>query len=174
MRFLVLFIMITLANVVAYGFLARPTSTELECLGARQGELDDLLAVQEETTTKWNRLAELVETAESVLEPPISAEGSEQSKLRKAFLEAERGLGLRRETLELRPDGQPPIGFVGVRIRVIQTGYYADLVTYLHRISRLKVPLELVELSMIENSRGPAPLMLTVTWSAIWAEVPGS
>jgi Tfp pilus assembly protein PilO len=174
MRLLVVFIAIALANVAAYGFLTRPTSNELKRLEARQRELDDILAVQEKTTTKWNQLAELVETAESVLNPLLSGEGSAQSSLRKAFLEAERGLGLQRETLELRPDRQPPKGFVGVRIRVIQMGYYADLVAYLRRISRLKVPLEPVEMSIVESSRGPAPLMLTLTWSAIWPEVPES
>lgn len=174
MRFVALLILITLANIVVFGVSTRPALKELERIEAHREKVDGRLAVQEMTSTKWNRLAELVETAESVLGPLVSGEDSAQSTLRRAFLEAERGLGLQREALELRPDGQPPKGFVGVRIRVIQTGSYADLVTYLHRISRLKVPLEPVEMSLVENSRGPVPLMLTVTWSAIWAEVPKS
>jgi hypothetical protein len=172
MRTLLVCVLIALANGLAFGFLSRPTSRALETLEARQGELDDILAAQEESTGRWNQLSELVETAGPVLEPLVTGEESVQSKLRGAFLEAEQGLGLNRETLELRPVGRPPKGFAGVRVRVIQTGYYAELVTYVDRISGLKMPVEPVELFIVKSSSGTAPLTLTATWSAVWPEVP--
>jgi hypothetical protein len=173
MRPIILFVMIALANGLAFGFLTRPTSRTLEILEAHQGELDELLAAQEESTGKLNQFSELVGTAESVLEPLVLGGESVQSQLRRAFLEAERGLGLQRETLELRPIGQPPKGFAGVRIRLIQTGFYTELVTYMDRLSRLRMPVELAEMFLVESSSGTAPLTLTAAWSAIWPEVPG-
>jgi Tfp pilus assembly protein PilO len=170
MRLVVSLIFLILVNGAAYVFSTRPTSAELERLELRQRELDGVLAVEEETAAGWSRLVELVETAQSVLEPLPSAESSAQSGLRRAFLEAEKGLGLRRDTLEFRPEKQAPSGFGGVRIRVIEAGHFADLVTYLNRISHLKVPLALVEMSLVEAARGSAPLLLTVTFSALWPE----
>jgi Tfp pilus assembly protein PilO len=173
MRLVVSLIFLILVNGAAYVFSTRPTSAELERLELRQRELDGVLAVEEETAAKWSQLVELVETAQSVLEPLPSAESSAQSGLRRAFLEAEKGLGLRRDTLEFRPEKQAPSGFGGVRIRVIEAGHFAhfaDLVTYLNRISHLKVPLALVEMSLVEAARGSAPLLLTVTFSALWPE----
>jgi hypothetical protein len=170
MRLLCLLLFLVLVNGAAYVFSTGPTSDELERLELRQRQLDGVLAVEEETAAKWGRLVELVEIAQSVLEPLTTAESSAQSDLRRAFLEAEKGLGLRRDALEFRPEKQAPSGFGGVRIRVTEAGHFADLVTYLHRVSHLKVPMVLVEMSLVEAARGPVPLLLTVTFSALWPE----
>jgi hypothetical protein len=174
MRLFFVFILLALGNVFAYGFLTRPAVGELEWLEARCRELDEVLAVEEATAAKWYQLVEVVEIAQSVLEPLSSRGGSTQSSLRRAFLEAERGLRLRRDALEFRPERAVPNGFDGVRIRVAEAGRYADLVTYLHRISRLKVPLTPVEMYLVESSREEAPLSLTMTWSALWPKESGS
>jgi hypothetical protein len=170
MRLLLSLVVLALVNGGTYVLLTQPASNELERLGERQQELDGVLAVEEKTAAKWNRLAELVETAESVLEPLRSGESSAQSSLRQAFLEAEEGLELRRDALEFRPETRLPRGFGGVRIRVMEAGRFADLVSYLSRISQLKIPMAPVEMSLAKSATGPAPLLLSVTLSALWPE----
>jgi Tfp pilus assembly protein PilO len=174
MKLFLLFLLLVFVNSATYVFSTRPITNELERLEVRQRELDKVLAAEETTAVELSRLAELVETAQSAVGPILSAESSAQSLLRKAFLEAEKGLGLRRDTLEFRPEKQLQSGFGGVRIRVIEAGRFADVVTYLHRISHLSVPMALVEMSMVEAAKGPAPLLLTATFSALWPEEPDS
>jgi hypothetical protein len=175
MRLLVLVLVLVLVNGAVYVSSTRPTSDELERLGLRQRELDGALAVEEKIAGEWSHFTELVEAAQSVVEPLSSADGSAQSGLRRAFLEAEKGLGLRRDALEFRPERtQLPNGFDGVRIRVIEAGRFTDLVTYLHRISHLKVPMVPAEMSLVKATTGAEPLVLSATFSASWPEEAGT
>jgi hypothetical protein len=105
-----------------------------------------------------------------VLEPLSADEGTSFAGLREAFLGAEKGLGLRRRALELRPADRIPAGYRGVRIRVVEEGDYRDLYQFLDRLCGIKAPVAPIETTLSESGREESSLQLTTLWLALWPE----
>lgn len=168
MRLAVALLVLVGGNLIGYVFWTRPALEERGRLESRRKELIDAVAENSEALSKWRRLEELVALAAGRLEP------MDLARLRKAFLEAEEGLPLERDSLDLHPDGRVREQLQGVRIRVTQRGDYGSLVTYLRRLSGIMAPLAPLEMSLGPSTRDPASLTLSATWLALWPVEPGS
>ncbi len=174
MRVIVVLLMLLLGNALIYTFRTRSAARESVWLESRTQELDDALARQEVQTTRWNELGRLVKEATPVLEPLSAEEGTSFDRLREALLDAEKGLGLRRGALELRPTDRIPVGYRGVRIRVVEEGDYRGLYRYLDRLSRIKAPIAPIETTLSKSRGEDSSLQLTTIWLALWPEEKGS
>jgi hypothetical protein len=170
MRALALLLLLVLGNALIYALWTRPVARESVALESRLQVLDDALAHQERETTRWTELERLVEKTESVLEPLSADEGTSFAGLREAFLGAEKGLRLRRRALELRPADRIPVGYRGVRIRVVEEGDYRDLYKFLDRLSGIKAPVAPIESTLSRSGEGESSLQLTTIWLALWPE----
>jgi hypothetical protein len=165
--------MLALANALIYVTWTRSGVRESIGLESRVQELDDALARQEVETTRWAELRRLVKEAEPVLEPMSGEKGTVFARLREAFLDAEKGLGLRRGALELRPADRIPVGYRGVRIRVVEEGDFRSLYRYLDRLSRIKAPVAPIETTLTESREGESSLQMTTIWLALWPKEDG-
>jgi hypothetical protein len=121
-------------------------------------------------TTRWTELERLAQEAGPVFERLSAEEGTSFAGLRKGLLEAEKGLNLRRRTLELRPADRIPAGYRGVRIRVVEEGDYRDLYEFLDRLCGIKAPVAPIETTLSESAEEGSSLQLTTIWLALWPE----
>ena len=171
MKGLVIVLALVVGNLLGHFFWTKPMLEERETFETLRRELEESSVEQSAVLVKWRRLEELLELAETSLEPIHSrGDSSEFALLRDAFLEAERGLPLERGELYLRPVPRVPEGFHGVRVHVTAMGDFDSLLRYLNRVSLLKAPIAPVEISLVEKPTEYAPLLLSATWLAIWPE----
>lgn len=165
-------LLLGVGNLIGHAFWTRPLLEERQSVESWRDEAEEHLEAQRAEYEQWQRLEDLLGRVEPLLDTSNYLDGgsSEFARLRNAFLEAERGLPLRRGSLDLRPADRPPQGFRGVRIQVNAAGDFKNLVRYLDRVSRVRAPIAPIEISLAENKLEQAPLSLTATWFALWPE----
>jgi hypothetical protein len=163
-------LLLAVANLIGHAFWTRPLLEERQSVESRRDEAEEHLEAQRAEYARWQRLEDLLEHVEPLLDTSNHLDGgsSEFVRLRNAFLEAERGLRLLRGSLDLRPADRAPQGFRGVRIQVSAAGDFKNIVRYLDRVSRVRAPIAPIEISLAENKLEQAPLSLTATWFALW------
>jgi len=171
MKGLIIVLGLAVGNLFGYFFWTKSMLEEREAFETLRKESEESSVAQTAVLMKWRRLEELLELAETSLEPiHASGDSSEFALLRDAFLEAERGLPLERGELYLRPVPRVPEGFHGVRVHVTATGDFESMLRYLHRVSLLKAPIAPVEIALVEKQADYARLLLRATWLALWPE----
>ncbi len=168
----VLVIVLIAANAFGYISYTQPSSLRHQELqeGLEQMERARVSRLAEEKQLK--ELHDLVQVAQSTIDPILVEEGVQLSALQEALLEAEDGLSIWRSSMEIRLETDAPPGFRGFRVRLVARGDFKNVYAYLDRVSRLKVPVTPVDLSLVEDGGLSAPpqLELRATWSSLWPD----
>ncbi|MFQ5790913.1 MAG: hypothetical protein ACE5JI_10610, partial [Acidobacteriota bacterium] len=169
LRALVFFALLA-GNAFALAFFTLPSLRAEEKLEAERQELSQTLDARRAEAEQYEALQRLLEVAEDVLQPQPSAGDHPLSDIRSRLLEAEEGLGLERISMDLRPESAAPAGHRGFRIRLSHRGEFSRIYEYLHRLSRLKLPLAPVEMTLAKESGLSPRLLLKSQWLVLWLE----
>jgi hypothetical protein len=156
------------ANGVAFALITSPGRRELGELKRQTEDLEEAHIRRSIEVDQWEELQALVRLAASRFSPTPTQGKLQLSVLQGALLEAERGLAIRRSSMDIRLDSEVPVGFRGYRIDMETTGDFANIYQYLYRVSRLPVPLRLSRMQLTEDPA--SALRLTATWVTLWPD----
>ncbi len=155
-------------NGLAFALFTTPAKRELGELQRQAEDLEESHTRRLIEVEQWKELQELVRLTASRLEPTPTQSKVQLSVLQGALLDAERGLTIRRGSMDIRLDSEVPVGFRGYRIDMETRGDFANIYQYLFRLSRLGVPLRLSKMQLTEDPA--SALRLIATWSTLWPE----
>jgi len=156
------------ANGVAFAFITNPARRELGELQRQTDDLEEIHIRRSIEVDQWKELQALVRLSSSRLGPTPTQNKLQLSVLQGALLEAEQGLAIRRSSMDIRLDSEVPVGFQGYRIDMETRGDFASIYQYLHRVSRLALPLRLLKMQLTEDPA--SALRLTGTWTTLWPD----
>ena len=156
------------ANGAAFVLLTHSTKREVSDLQRQTALLKETLDHRSVEVAQWEELQALVRLSESRLTSTPAERELQISVLQGALLEAERGLAIRRSSMDIRRDSEVPVGFRGYRIEMEARGDFGNMYQYLFRLSRSSVPLRLSKMQLTEDPA--SALRLVATWVTLWPD----